>query len=225
MKFKVGFGPGLICLLTLTMFCYIMTCMASQPANGTITGDKPSYEDNFSTSKNSLFSSFSDNISSNYFENGKYRIKVFPMKSSSAEWAKVISKDFQLEVEATQVSGPNDNGYGVVFGSNDFKNYYYFLISGDGYYQVSRMVNDVWSDELNDKWTKSDVIHKGNATNLIDIACKGGNFSFFVNDMLVFEFSDRNSDENTFGLIAKTMNTPGTVIVDFDNLKIWETSL
>jgi hypothetical protein len=201
-----------------------MTCLAFQPVNEAITRDKPSYEENFSTSKNSFFGSFCDIISSNYFENGKYYINVFPMKNSSAEWARMISKDFRLEVEATQVSGPNDNGYGVVFGSNDFKDYYYFLISGDGYYMVSRMINDVWSDELNNQWTKSDAINKGNATNLIEIACNDGNFSFFINDMLVFEFSDPNSDENTIGLIAETMNTPGTVTVNFDNLKIWETS-
>jgi len=221
MKFKVVSGLGLICLLTLSMFCCIMTCLASQPANGAITGDKPSYEDNFSTSKNSFFGSYSDDISSNYFENGKYRIEVFPMNSSSAYFARTMPTNFTLEVEATQVSGPNDNGYGVIFESENWKNYYYFLISSDGYYRIARLINNIWLVESMNNWNKSDVILTGNATNLINITCNKGNFSFCVNDQYVGGFNDEYSDPKMIGLMAETENTPGTVIIDFDNLKVW----
>jgi hypothetical protein len=222
MKFKVGFGPGLICLLTLTTFCCIMTCLASQPSNGAITGDKPSYEENFSTSKNSFFDSYSDNISSNYFENGKYRISIFQMKRFSADRTVKVPKDFKLEVEATQVTGPNDNGYGVLFGYKSEGNYYYFLISGDGYYLVGGLINNIWSAKSMNIWEKSDAIHTGNnVTNLINMTCNEGRFIFYVNDKYVYEFTDDNSNEGRIGLMVEAEKTPGTVTIDFDNLKVW----
>jgi hypothetical protein len=221
MKFKYGFGPGLICLLTISMFCCIMTCLAFQPVNEAITRDKPSYEENFSTSKNSFFGSYSDDISSNYFENGKYHIEIFQMNSSSAYFARTMPTNFTLEVEATQVSGPDDNGYGVILESENLKNYYYFLISSDGYYRIARFINTIWLVESMNNWNKSDAILTGNATNLINIICNKGNFSFYVNDQYVGGFNDDYSDAKMIGLIAETENTPGTVIIGFDNLKVW----
>jgi hypothetical protein len=219
MKFKVGFGLGLICLLILTMFCCIMTGLASQPANGAITEDKPSYEENFSTSKNSFFGSYSDDISSNYFENGKYRIRIFRMNNWSAYYAISVPRDFILEVEATQVSGPDDNGYGVIFGYKDVDNYNYFLISGDGYYRIARLVNGVWSDDI---WMKSDAIHTGNNdTNLINITSHEGKILFYVNERYVDKYENYNSEIGMIGLMAETENTPGTITIDFDNLKVW----
>ena len=43
--------------------------------------------------------------------------------------------DFVMELDATQVEGVDDNGYGMVIRYNDSKDQYYvFAISGDGYY-------------------------------------------------------------------------------------------
>jgi hypothetical protein len=179
----------------------------------------PSYEENFSTSKNSFFGSYSGNFSSNYFENGKYRIRIFPMDNWSAYYAISVPRDFILEVEATQVSGPDDNGYGVIFGYKDEYNYNYFLISGDGYYQIARLANGVWSDDI---WMKSDAIHKGNNdTNLIKITSHEGKILFYVNERYVNKYENYNSDIGMIGLMAETKNTLGTVTIDFDNLKIW----
>jgi len=41
--------------------------------------------------------------------------------------------NFTVEVDASQVSGDNDNEYGLVYGYQDQENYYEVAISGDGY--------------------------------------------------------------------------------------------
>ena len=223
--------------MTLVMFCYIMACLAPQLANGAVTGKMLLYEDTFSTSKNSIFGGYSDNISDNYFQNGKYRIRVFPMDNSSIEQSRVKSSNIILEVDATQVSGPNDNGYGVIFRNNNWKSYYQFLISGDGYYQIARWMNNSWSTRLaNNSWStgpvdetwspiywinSSGIIHTGNATNLINVTCDANKFSFYINDKKVDEFSDNNSNPGTIGFMVRTGNTPGAVTIDFDILIVW----
>jgi hypothetical protein len=218
------------------MLCCILLCSAPQAANGAIAEKTLLYADNFSTSKNSIFGSYSDNTSNNYFENGKYRITVFPMNFSSAYQSGAKCSDIALEVEATQVSGPDDNGYRVIFRLYDWENYYYFLISGDGYYQIAklmnnswsaRMMNNSWSTSLTDKtwspiyWIKSSAIHTENATNRINVTCDENKFSFYINDQKINEFMDNNSYPGGIGLMARTENTPGAVTIDFDNLRVW----
>jgi hypothetical protein len=164
MKFKVRFGLLLISL-TLVMLSYVTISLAqvSQP--------NLLYEDNFSSSKNSLFSSYFDTNSSAYFENGKYRMTATPPNGWGDYYTGNNSSDIVMEVEATQVSGPNDNAYGVMF-RDDSINYYVFLISGDGYYHYDKLMNDIWLPIRYQKWKpiiwkKSNAIHTGNATNLI----------------------------------------------------------
>ncbi len=64
--------------------------------------------------------------------------------------------DFTLDVDATQVGGPNDNSYGVLIRYVDEKNFYRLDISGDGYYAVNKYQAGKWI-KLQD-WTESAAI-------------------------------------------------------------------
>ena len=95
-----------------------------------------------------------------------------------------LFSDFDMTVEATQLGGPDDNGYGVVFRHQDEEHFYQFLISGDGYYQITRSNG---SDPLEDivtlnEWRPTDLINLGqDATNHIRIIGRGDTFRFFIN--------------------------------------------
>lgn len=91
--------------------------------------------------------------------------------------------DFDAIVETTQVGGPDDNGFGMVFRHQNNDNYYAFLISGDGYYQVIRRLNGV--DEVLSDWASSPAIAQGQATNTIRIIGQGDTFTFLINDIAV----------------------------------------
>jgi hypothetical protein len=46
--------------------------------------------------------------------------------------------DVVLTVDAQQISGPNNNAYGLICRYQDEQNFYLFLISGDGYYAIGK---------------------------------------------------------------------------------------
>ncbi len=95
-----------------------------------------------------------------------------------------IFSDFDLVVQARQVAGPEDieaPGFGVLFRHQDNNNFYAFMISGDGYYQVIRRRDGV-DEELSD-WAPSAAILRGQAINRIRVIGQGETFTFFVNDV------------------------------------------
>ena len=76
--------------------------------------------------------------------------------------------DFYLTVEATQVSGPDDNEYGVLVRMEDSASFYRFSISGDGYYLISKF-DDGSPEILGTNWAPSEAIQQGRATNVIEV--------------------------------------------------------
>jgi hypothetical protein len=91
--------------------------------------------------------------------------------------------DFDVIVQATQFAGPDNNGFGLLFRHQNNDNYYAFLISGDGYYQVTRRLNGV--DDTMSDWAPLTGIHQGQATNSIRVIGQGNTFTFLINDAQV----------------------------------------
>jgi hypothetical protein len=128
--------------------------------------------------------------------------------------------NFHLAVEATQVSGPDDNEYGVLVRMQDPEHFYRFSISGDGYYLVSKYDGGEWV-ALNDDWTPSDAIHLGSAVNLLEIVCQGAAMTFLVNDVELVQVEDSTYSRGDIGLYAGSFFEPD-VEVHFDNLSVTE---
>lgn len=239
MKLNVELILGLISLLTLAMFSLepISLAQVTSHVNNTTM---QLYGDNFSTSKNSGFYSYTYQKENGYFENGKYRFTV----NQTNDWARlVVGNDYSdiiLEVEATQVSGPSDNAYGIIMRAKNSSTGYFFLISGDGYYTIIKSVNDTYTSikSVDDTssfggqklsyvipWKKSSAIHTGNATNLIRVVSDGDKFSFYVNKKPIGNYTDDSFGKGMIGLMAGTnYGFRGAVTIDFDNLTVWGNS-
>lgn len=160
--------------------------------------------------------------------------------------------DFDLTVQATAVEGPEDNGYGVVFRLLDQDNdstgddsYYLFLISSDGYYQVTRSVNGV--EKILSDWVESNAVQIGiNVVNTLRVRAQGNAFQFFINGQqiglcipdnpegistfmmgeciggsMVQTLIDDSIANGRIGVGARTTETGDVgVVVEFDNLVI-----
>jgi hypothetical protein len=87
--------------------------------------------------------------------------------------------DFVLEVDATKLEGPNDNGIMVIFRLTDTGNYNRFDISSDGYYALSKVRGG--ESVLVSDWNQSQAIRIGDATNRIRVWAVGDTFRFEVN--------------------------------------------
>ena len=128
--------------------------------------------------------------------------------------------DFVLDVDATQVDGPNDNSYGVIFRYVDDRNFYRFDISGDGYFAVFKYKDGKWT-KVQD-YTETAAVKQGAATNHLQVVAKGNQFTFNVNDQLVKTFSDGDFPNGNVGVTAGALFDNADVHIAFDNLRVSE---
>jgi hypothetical protein len=206
-------------LIAVVLICNLSVSLAQNARPGDDLKGQLLYEENFSTSKGSLWGASSDDNWTYYFDNGRYNMIVYPFNSWKSYAIKRNYSDFIMDVQARQEGGTSDNVYGAIIRKVDWNNYYNFLISGDGYYDIAKMVNGKWSPA---NWKRSDAINLGNATNLIRIICKGDEFSFYVNNVLLDEYKDRSHSSGNIGLTTGTNYAIGAAKVSFDDLYIWE---
>jgi len=156
-----------------------------------------------------------------FVENGQFNMRVItPSYVSWSECTKVEYDDFILDVDATQVDGPNNNTYGVIFryglNADDF---YTFSISGDGFYVLAIDGAKRTEPEMIVDWTQSTAIKQGAQTNHLKVIAVGSSIKYFVNDQLLGEVQDSRLPTGTIGFFAGALDEGGAH-VSFDNLKI-----
>lgn len=129
--------------------------------------------------------------------------------------------DAVYEVEAVQVEGPLNNGYGMLFRVDDTRDdFYVFEISGDGYVWIGRYRNggdDETTPIIGDWWFESSAINQGlGVVNRLKVDAEGANLIFYVNDQEVGRVTDTSFSQGDVGLMVETMGAGG-VRVQFDN--------
>lgn len=149
---------------------------------------------------------------------GVLRVHVFELGQVAWASAGRTYSDFRLAVEATQVSGPDDNEYGVLARMAGDQQFYVFSISGDGYARVARYNDGSWNI-LGPDWKLSDAIHQGAATNVLEVEARGTTFVFSVNGTQVLQVEDAQLTRGDIGLYAGAFNE-ANVVIDFDNLEV-----
>ncbi len=160
--------------------------------------------------------------------------------------------DFDFSVQASPADGPLNNGYGIIYRlqnkgntSPDDDDFYLFLVSSDGYYQVTRSLNGVQKELSN--WIPSPLVNQGiGVTNTVRVVAVGDRFQFYINDqpvqVCIPDNPDGISTYNEFnggciegqmldvlvdssipggqiGVVIQTLDEPG-VVVNFDNITV-----
>jgi hypothetical protein len=185
---------------------------------GNVEAGKLLFSDDFSTSK-SGWGTYSEGDFLTAYKNGSYILTAVPANYWSYEsHPRLNLTDFIAEVEATKKGGPDDNVFGIavrIMGPGD---YYAFLISSDGYYDIRELNNNIWVESEN--WTKSEAIKTGSQTHLIKVVAQGDKFSFYVNGEKLRDFVDDTLTSGSIGLYAGSQSE-GNVTVAFDNFTVW----
>lgn len=157
-------------------------------------------------------------------ENGVYDFLV--KRDTGLFWATapVTRGDGIYEVEATQVEGPLDNGYGMLFRFDpEDDDFYIFEVSGDGYVWIGRCAGGCSEASLplvGDGWIESAAVKQGlDQTNVLRVRAEGANLIFFVNGEEVGRVTDNTLDEGDVGMMVETLGQGG-VRVRFDNFKV-----
>jgi hypothetical protein len=126
-------------------------------------------------------------LSAQILPEGVLRLDVGNVSSGPFSVARQYFGDFDVRVEARAVSGPVNNGYGLIFRLQNHSNsspaddsYYLFQVSSDGYYQVLRVLGEM-QKKLSD-WIPSPVVNQGmGATNYLRVVAQGDQFAFYIN--------------------------------------------
>lgn len=209
----------------LSIFLMIIVLVMAALACGTGTPSEPLpagvlFQDDFSdTSSGWDVVNVDDGITD--YEDGVYRIMV--NTPSTDVWANPGLKftDTVVEVEATKVSGPDDNDFGVICRYQDESNFYFFIISSDGYYGLGKVIDGeqvlIGEEEL----MPSDDIKLGNVTNTVKADCVGSTLTLYANGVQLISVQDSSFASGDVGLMAGTFSEAGTDI-HFDNFVVRE---
>ena len=126
-------------------------------------------------------------------------------------------------LEATQIDGPVDNGYGMIFMADmETDTFYLFEVSGDGYVWVGfceggcqgNITQIVGTD-----WFQSDAVRQGiNQVNELRVEVGEGTMVFFVNGQEVGRGFSEARTSGDVGILVETIGEGG-VQVHFDNFR------
>jgi hypothetical protein len=124
-------------------------------------------------------------------------------------------------VDATKNGGPDDNDFGIICRYTDADQFYYAVISSDGYYGIMKMTSNGGVPIDNENLLESDKIIQGSATNHIRFDCVGSALALYINGIKIDQKTDTDFTTGNVGLIAGTFDTVGTDIL-FDNFFVYK---
>jgi len=127
------------------------------------------------------------------------------------------------ELEATQIEGPLNNGYGMLFRLDEASDSFYaFEISGDGYVWIgycSSLCEEQAIALVGGDWFPSSAVNTGlHARNHLRVRADGPMMTFFVNGVQVGRTSDSRLVDGDVAVMVEALGE-GKIRVAFDNFK------
>ncbi|NMC35119.1 MAG: DUF2167 domain-containing protein [Veillonellaceae bacterium] len=175
------------------------------------------FEDDFSKTSSGWDQTTSESGTTDY-KDGTYQILV--NQTQYDLWANPGKSftDVSTEVDAVMIGGPVDNDFGIICRYKDTSNYYFGIISSDGYYAIG-YVKDGKQDIFADQLEFSDAIKQGTESNRIRFDCVGSTLTLYANGTQLTQVTDSTLTSGDVGLMAGTFDTAGTN-VSFDNFVV-----
>ncbi len=202
------YGFGLLILLSACSW------IVPETVSGSIL-----YQDDFSRPE-SGWDRYQDDVYSVDYSQGAYRFHLFT--SGTEVWARphLNLTDVRIEVIATKLNGPDNNIFGLICRYQNADNFYFFVISSDGYAGIGVHKNGEGTLLIEDTMQPAAVVQTGNASNLIRAVCDGSELRLHVNGVLVARTQeDEDWTEGDVGLIVGTFEQPD-VEIEFDNFSV-----
>lgn len=160
----------------------VVKTTAPQQVNLTSTGGGTVVlQDDFTTNNNEWFEAENEMVTLRR-DYGKY---VFEHKRTIGGYLTWMPTsldayaDFTMTAAIKKVSGVDNYGYGLVWGVENNKNYYYFLIAANGNYIYGKTVDGV-SKILTD-WTPTNDVKPAGETNQLEVRKSGNSLSLIIN--------------------------------------------
>jgi hypothetical protein len=143
---------------------------------------------------------------------GGYRMLVEALQTDFWSTPHKDFTDVRIEVDAGKLGGPDENRIGLICRSNG-TDYYFFLMSSDGYYGIGIFKNGQAGLLGQSQMQFSDRIKTGMNINHLRADCNGDQLTFYVNGFELAQAQDSGFTHGDIGLLAGTFNQPGVDIV------------
>jgi hypothetical protein len=176
------------------------------------------FQDDFS-SPNSGWDRYTSETYSTEYEDGTYRIEVLEMNHEAWALPGLNFSDVLIETTVTKTSGPEDNVFGVLCRYQDQENFYFFLISSDGYAGIGQYLDGERSLLSGESMLPSKAIVTSNATNSLRVRCVDETLSMEVNGTLIYELQSDALAAGDVGLIAGSYEQSGLTVL-FDDFSV-----
>lgn len=156
-------------------------------------------------------------------DNGVYEMYV---KTNTDVYLATAGENFGdgiYEVEATQIDGPLNNGYGMLFMVDaESESFYMFEVSGDGWIWIGRCADRCETEQValvGGDWFLSPAVNQGlQATNNLRVDVRSPRMTFYVNGVEVGRTSDDTLTEGDIAVMVEALGESGTRVI-FDNFK------
>lgn len=127
--------------------------------------------------------------------------------------------DVHLETDMIKVIGPSDDTFGLVCRAEDANNYYFFVISSDGYYGIGKSINGAHKLINAPGMLPADEISQGKAKNHLRADCIGERLELFINGQGIAKVTDSQFTHGRVGILAGTLEASENVVL-FDNFSV-----
>ena len=176
------------------------------------------FQDDFSNPDSGWVNLTNDSGTLDYFD-GYYRVEVQGDHQMLWTGPGMNFSDVRLEADSIKVIGSPDDIYGVVCRGADQDNFYFFVISSDGYYGVGKMINGIQSLIDLPGMLPSEVISQDKAKNHLRADCVADRLDFYVNGQRLASVKDSELTKGDVGVIAGNLENTQTVVL-FDNFSV-----
>ncbi len=152
------------------------------------------------------------------YDSGGYRILVNAQQTNFWATPRRNFADVRMEVDTGKLGGPDENRIGLLCRYSN-NNYYFFLVTSDGYYGMGIFYNGQAALLGQSEMQPNENIKKGLAVNHLRADCTGNTLTFYANGFQVASAQDAILKSGDVGLLAGTFTQPGADVV-FDNFVV-----
>lgn len=205
-------------ILALFFTIFLASCLPVSPAEPVSSGapGEVLYREDFSNNASGWDRVLNDGGIMDY-DSGGYRILVRGAKMNFWSTPPGNFGDVRIEADVTRLNGPMENRAGLICRYQN-GNYYFFVISSDGYYAIGKFTNGQAVLVGQEMMVASDAI-RSEGVNHLRAECAGETLTFYVNETQVASTQDPDFSTGGVGVLAGTFDEPGVDVL-FQNFVV-----
>jgi hypothetical protein len=153
------------------------------------------------------------------YDSGGYRILVRQPKLNIWSTSKKDFGDVRVETDVIRLNGPDENRMGLICRYQS-GNYYFFIISNDGYYVIGKFIGGLTLLLGQSEMQVSETIQTGQMNHL-RADCIGNTLTLYINFTQVATATDKDLASGDVGVLAGAFSQPGVDVL-FDNFVVMQ---